>query len=356
MALGAVRSLAVFRALQLGDMLCSVPALRALRAGLPHAWITLIGLPSAGVFVERFSHLVDELLPFPGAPGLPEQADSRGELHDFFRSAVARRFDLALQLHGSGCLTNALVGRLGADRMAGFVPSGTIAPPGFIAWPDDLPEPLRYLALTRALGLPDDGPGLEFPLHPGDRAEAASLRHAAGLHEGEYICLHAGARLSSRRWPLENFVRVGQVLASRGWPLVLTGSPDEKALVIDLNRRLRAAGCASSLVHTMAGHTSLGGMAALVAASRLLVSNDTGVSHIAAALRHPSVIIASGSDVRRWAPLDARRHLVLSADAPCRPCAFEVCPYEHQCAWGVEPATVLAAIDKQLEQLTNVTA
>lgn len=350
MELGHVRSIAVFRALQLGDMLCSVPALRALRAGFPTARITLVGLPTATAFLERYPDLLDELLPFPGAPGLPEQPALRSGLGRFYDGTRARRFDIALQLHGSGKLTNAIVARLGARRMAGFVPTGMPAPQGFVPWPEAMPEPLRYLELTRALGLPDDGPALEFPLGPADHAEATALMVATGLRKGGYICLHAGARLASRRWPPANFIRLGRALTLRGWPLVLTGSPDEVPLAAELDRGLRAAGAPPSLVHRLAGRTSLGGMAAIVAGSRLLVSNDTGVSHVAAGLRHPSVIIASGSDVHRWAPLDAQRHRVLWADAACRPCAFQDCPYGHACAWGVTPEAVLATIDEQLQQ------
>src|SRR5690606_25635378 len=186
MELGHVRSIAVFRALQLGDMLCSVPALRALRAGFPMARITLVGLPTATAFLERYPALLDELLPFPGAPGLPEQPARRSGLGRFYDGTRARRFDLALQLHGSGKLTNAIVARLGGRRMAGFVPSGMPAPQGFVPWPEAMPEPLRYLELTRALGLPDDGPALEFPLGPADHAEATALMVATGLRKGGY--------------------------------------------------------------------------------------------------------------------------------------------------------------------------
>ncbi len=91
------RRIVVLRALQLGDTLCAVPALRALRRERPHASITLVGLPWARSLPERLPEYVDDFMAFPGFPGLPEQPVHPPAFARFVLDARSRDFDLALQ-------------------------------------------------------------------------------------------------------------------------------------------------------------------------------------------------------------------------------------------------------------------
>jgi len=332
-----MRRIAVFRALQLGDMLCTVPALRALRRAAPQAEITLIGLPWAAGFVERFNMYLDRHLCFPGYPGMPEREPDAPALPGFFAAARGRQFDLALQLHGSGGLSNPLTLALGAARTAGFHAAGDPCPDPatYALWSEQEHEVLRYLRLLQWLGAQPYGEHLEFPLRPEDHAALA--RAAPGLAPGSYVCIHPGARLPSRRWPPWRFAQVADGLAGQGWTVVITGSPDERALTQAVRSAMR------SQAVDLTGATTLGALAALLAGARLLVCNDTGVSHVAAAMATPSVVVCCGADPGRWAPLDRQRHRVLHADVPCRPCAHDVCPIDHPCATGVASASVLAS-------------
>lgn len=335
--LSDVRRIAVFRALQVGDMLCAVPALRALRAAAPTAEITLIGLPWAAEFAQRFRQYIDDVVPFPGAPGLPEQGADTGGLDAFHREMQARRFDLALQLHGSGRLTNAIVRGLGARRVAGFYGADkAVADPGFVPYREHEPEIRRLLRLVEALGAPARGEELEFPVNGAEWKELARLRVAYGLRPGEYVCVHAGARLATRRWPPERFAAVADVLAMQGLRVVLTGTSEEQLITQAVARAMHAGAI------NLCGQTPIGVLAALYAGARLLVCNDTGVSHIAAALCVPSVVVYTGSDPERWAPLDRERHRQVYVPVDCRPCEHAVCPIGHKCALGVTADRVAA--------------
>ncbi|ATQ73143.1 LPS biosynthesis glycosyltransferase [Massilia violaceinigra] len=299
-------SVVIFRALQLGDMLCAVPALRALRAAMPRSRISLVGLPWADQFARRFSAYVDEFIAFPGHEAFPEQPARLDQLHDFYASMRARRFDLALQMHGNGQYSNAVVRAFGARAMAGFGAAPGRGDECLIPFPDTGAEPLRLLELATGLGAPACGPQLEFPITAADERELEASGVARGLAPGSYVCIHPGARYADKCWPAKKFAAVADQLAIRPQlKTVLTGSPAEVPLTAAVARLMRRAPVDA------AGPLSIGAMAALMSRARLLICNDTGVSHIAAGLRLRSVVIFSKADIRRWAPLDQQLHRCL---------------------------------------------
>lgn len=303
-----IDSVVVFRALQVGDMLCAIPALRALRNALPQARITLVGLPWAAQFASRFDAYLDEFVPFPGHPRLPEIPVQREKLPGFYEDMRNRRFSLALQLHGSGEISNGVVEEFGADRIAGYAPAASSQWDGLhlFPYPDSGPEPLRLLGLLRQLGAPDAGTHLEFPLTPLDWAELEQSGLGKGLTAGDYVCIHPGARFRDKCWPPQRFAEIADRIALEfGLTIVITGSGQEYDLaeaVMD---------CMAAEAINAAAPISLGAMAALMSRARLLVCNDTGVSHIAAGLRLPSVVIFNKADRERWAPLDPHLHQTL---------------------------------------------
>ena len=303
----APHRIVVLRALQLGDMLCAIPALRALRAAAPNAEIVLVGLPWARSFVARFRRYLDGFREFPGFPGLPERAPQVELIPSFLAEIQREGFDLAIQLHGSGSFVNPLTVLFGARHCAGFFTPGDYCPdPGrFMPWPDQGLEIRRLLRLMEFLGAPARGEHLEFPLDRDDEAALDALPEARDLDPGGYVCIHPGASVAERRWPAERFAAVVRALADRGLRVVLTGTAAEAGLAREVAGRL------SRPCVDLCGRTELGALGVLLGRARLLVCNDTGVSHVAAALRLPSVVISTGDNPARWAPIDRSLHRVL---------------------------------------------
>lgn len=302
----------VFRALQVGDMLCAIPAFRALRQQHPASTIILIGLPWAHQLLPRFASLIDRILPFPGHPALPEQAADLAAFDNFLTHVRTLGADLSIQLHGSGEVSNCIVESFGAKRMRAFSRSeADCRSPSYVRWPEHGHEVQRCLSLVRALAtdtgeaLHDDlaDEALDFPLTEDDGIELARTGLPASLKGRDYVCIHAGARSIERRWPTACFAQVADALAATGLSVVLTGSGAEWQLAEQVRQQMRYPASNAALPY------SLGALAVLLRDARLLVCNDTGVSHLAAAIRTSSVVVFTGSDPERWAPLDHRRHV-----------------------------------------------
>ncbi|NJO76886.1 MAG: glycosyltransferase family 9 protein [Leptolyngbyaceae cyanobacterium RM1_406_9] len=328
----------------LGDLLCAVPAFKALRMAFPQAHITLIGLPLAQSFVQRFSHYLDEWLEFTGFPGIPEVSLSPQRLTSFLTQVQQTPFDLALQMHGSGIYMNPFTILLGARVSAGFFIPGQYCPNSehFFPYPEDEPEIRRNLRLLTSLGIPSQGEELEFPLGESDWQAFEAIVTTHDLQPGRYICIHPGASVSSRRYPPSYFATVADALAAQGFQIVLTGTAAEA----ELTQAVTAA--MHSPTVDLAGKTSLGAIAALLKQAQLLICNDTGVSHLAAALQVKSVVIFSASDPNRWAPLNHHLHRIVINPRCLTP--FNS-PIPHPSSLIPHPSTLLSHANDLLQEL-----
>jgi ADP-heptose:LPS heptosyltransferase len=306
--------IAVFRALQLGDMICVTPALRALRARWPEARITLIGLEWAREFAALYSRYIDDFIVFPGLPGWAETKAKIEAFPAFLSDVQARKFDLAIQMQGSGTQSNPLVALFGARHVAGtFVPN-QFCPEAefFLPHRPVTHEIWRWLELMEHLGARAQGTDPDFfvPLESERKLLSLLAQCEAGrkgcLPGRPYVCLHPGAREAFRCWSEENFARVGDELFSRGFGVVVTGSNSERAIAA------RVVGFMKNPALDLSGRTDLGVLGALIQKSALVVCNDTGVSHLAVALKKPSVVVFTRSEFLGWPPLNRTRHRVVS--------------------------------------------
>jgi ADP-heptose:LPS heptosyltransferase len=278
------RKVVLLRASRIGDFLCAIPAIRALRASLPEAEISMITLPLLQDLARRSPHL-DRVFSFPGFPGIAEQLFEARAVLPFLRHMQDEEFDLAIQMQGTGVYSNPFMLLLGAQATAGFVRPDD--QPGLLTTAFPYPHALHEIhcvqALTNFLGAPARGEELEFPLWPTDHEAAATLLD--GLPP-PWIGLHPSSRDAARRWPLECFSALAQrLLAHYGGTLFLLGDREAQPISRSLEQQWKGH------VVNLTGQTSLPVLGALIARLAVLVTNDSGPAHIAYALQTPTVTL-----------------------------------------------------------------
>jgi ADP-heptose:LPS heptosyltransferase len=336
----------VMRALRLGDLICATPALRSLRASLPQAHITLIGLPLAREFVRRCP-MLDEFVEFPGYPGIADQDIDPSRTLAFLHNMQAEHFDLAIQLHGSGVFSNPFTLLLGARSTVGFTRlyETDLGLDFSIPYPSQGREIHRLLSLMQALGAPDTGDLPELSILAEDRAElqAHPVLGTMLTEERPLIGIHPGAKVATRRWPPERFAAVAdRLIETNGASVILTGGKNEWTMCEQMRLLMHHAAL------NTAGQTSLGMLAALIERLQLLISNDSGPAHIASALGTRSITIFGAANVEDWAAIDTTRHRSLSIPVSCRPCYLTECPIGYQCLRGISVNDVIQAAEDLL--------
>ena len=155
-----------------------------------------------------------------------------------------------------------------------------------------------------------------------------------------YLIVHPGASAASRRYPAQRFgVAAQSVNDATGCQVVFTGGADDASLIGLAQAHMAAPGV------SLAGQLSLGELAALIAGAQVIVCNNTGPVHIAAALGTPVAVLYALTHPQHT-PWKVPSH-VLNHDVPCRNCLDSVCPERHHdCLERVQPDVVAhAALD-----------
>lgn len=301
-----VERVAVLRANALGDFIFAIPALVALRRAYPDAELVLLGAPWHARWLAGRSGPVDRTLVVPAGDGIraPEPDDLPGSMADFLASARRERFDLALQLHGGGRNSNPLVAALGARVTAGL--RAADAPPldRWIRYVFYQPEVFRYLEVAALVGA---DPVTLMPTVPVTGADVTEARAVLGPVARPRAVLHPGASDPRRRWPAGRFAAVADALAERGFEVLVTGTGAERGVVDQVCRAARRR------PRPVIDELSLGGLTGLLATCAVMVSNDTGPLHLAAAVGTPTVGIYWVGNLLNGAPPVRGRHRPLAA-------------------------------------------
>jgi lipopolysaccharide heptosyltransferase II len=338
------RRLLAVRLDALGDVLMTTPALRALKAGPPGRDLTLLTSP-AGAAAAALIPEVDAVLVYeaPWMKATPSRAASTPDL-TMVERLRAEAFDAAVvfTVYSQNPLPAALLCYL-ADIPRRLAHCHENPYQLLTDWVLD-PEPAggvrhevrRQLDLVAAVGATAADERLSLAVPPPARARVSRLLHARGLDRRPWVLLHPGATAPSRRYPPEHFAEAARALAqATGCAVVLTGTDDEQALLDTMAAMIGVDAVALTGL-------PLADFAALVEAAPLLVSNNSGPVHVAAAVGTAVVDLYALTNPQHT-PWDVP-HRVLFHDVPCKYCYKSVCPAgHHDCLRRVPPKAVAEA-------------
>lgn len=325
----------VVRFSSIGDVLLTTPLLRAIRRRYPDARVTVLTRPAYAALISHNPH-VDRVLEAP--PDRP--------LRVLARQLRAGRYTHLLDLHDS--LRSRLLRALVPGAWSRY-PKHRLARAVLIYskrdyYRDHRPVPERYFDAARELQVEPDGQRPEFFLAPEAELEAGTWLARAGLAQGPIIALAPGAAHATKRWPVEHWRELAARLLGQDFSIVIVGGAEDAALGESL------AEVARGRMVSAAGHFGLQGTGALLRRVAALVSGDTGVMHMSAAVGTP-VVALFGPTVRPFGfyPYTSRAE-VIELGLPCRPCSSKGgprCPLgHHRCMLDIAPDTVHAAVHR----------
>lgn len=337
-----VKKILVLRRHSLGDILLTLPAVRALKESYPESQVdVLVDRPFAHV-VEGLPY-VDQVFRFPERRGGRQSRPAWSERLSLYRLLRARRYDLVIDALGTPA-TALLCLVTGARVRAGFdIPGRTWAYHRVVPRSDRRrPTYMRdaYLELVAAVGAQSrDRSFAPAGFVPQDRSQGAPERFSGGPR----ITLAPGATWSAKAWPLEHYVRLARLLVDRlGAKVTVSWGPGEEALA----DRLVAA---EPRAHKAPGG-SVADLATRLAREDLLISSDSGARHVAVGLGIPTLGLFGPTDIPTATPPEGR-HATLTHPMPCAPCQLTRCPLaENYCLTKVEPETVFETARRLLEQ------
>ncbi len=341
------RKLLCIRLDTMGDVLMSGPAMDALRHSLPGASLTLLTSLS-GAAIARMMPQVDGVIVYE-APWMKATAPRASGAPDLEMAAALRRrrFDAAVifTVYSQNPLPAAFLCHLAGiplrlahcrenpyQLLTSWVRE--TEPEGGVRH-----EVRRQLDLVKSVGCetPDERMRLCVPAAVRERVRLRLGRMGIGPGS-RWVMVHPGATAASRRYPPEGFAEVARALVERGCRVVFTGVWQERELV----ESIRAAAGAGTV--SLAGVLNLEELTALVSLAPLLVSNNTGPVHIAAALGTPVVDIYALTNPQHTPWMTPQR--VLTHDVPCKYCYQSMCPAgHHECLRGIPPAAVVQAAE-----------
>ncbi|HEX8177504.1 MAG TPA: glycosyltransferase family 9 protein [Pyrinomonadaceae bacterium] len=335
-----VRKVLVVRLRSIGDTVLATPALHALRRFLPEAEIDILLEDWVAPILEGFTEVSRVITVERGSIA------ARARVAKELRGA---RYDVAFNLHG-GTTSTLLMRASGARHRVGYDSYrysrlyNHAAPPANKLWGKAATHSVeQQLALPGWTGVPvSDRPQTRLAVTTVAAGSIAERLRAEGIDENERVALfHPAAAFETKRWATENFARVAEALAARKVSVVAVAAPGEASTINALTKT-----SAARIVSFT--DLKLPEVTALAARSALFVGNDSGIAHIASAVRTPSVVIFGSSNIEHWRPWANPLSEAVREELPCQPCPGYGCAEFRQpeCIRRVTVETVLQSIER----------
>lgn len=347
----------------IGDAVMATPTLRAIRELYPNAQISYLlrryvkpmytGMPWA-----------DKLITY--RTGRTRAKAGKGQFFDLAARLRARKFDLAVLLPNS--FKSALICKMaGIDRVVGYDRDkrGFLLTDKLLPVKEKgkfLPTPIvkYYLGVAQYLGWRERNLELELFITPSEKREADHIleragvenghsRDAAGKSAGPVIVLNPGAQYGAAKcWLPESFAQLAdRLIDDLGATILISSAPKERPIVDAINRHM-----SHSAVDLARAGCTLGALKEIVRRCDLMVTNDTGPRHIAAAFDVPVVTIF-GPTHPEWTEIYFNKERKVLVPVFCGPCQKKTCPLDHRCMTRVTPAMVYDASMQLLQSRQN---
>jgi len=335
-----VHRVLLIRLRSIGDTVLSTPSLFALRRFLPNAEIDILVEDWVAPVLEGHPHADNVVVLERGG------MISRARLARQIRSTG---YDVVYNLHG-GTTATFLTRATGARHRVGLKTyqyaqlHNHQAPSPLLLWGQQKTHSVeQQLALLGWTGVPvTDRPRTQLAVTPEADAVVNQQLAEAGLEDRKIALIHPAAAFATKQWATENFARVAESLAERGFAPVAIAGPNEHAILESLIDQ--------TSVRIVSLDLSLPEVVALAARSQIFVGNDSGIAHIANAVETPSVVIFGSSNVAHWRPWNKAAAEVVLEQMACQPCHGYFCEKfpQPECILSVPVERVVAAIDKVL--------
>lgn len=347
-----VRKVLCVRLDSLGDVLMCTPAMRAIKGDAPRRVLTLLTSDS-GAAAARYIPELDGVMAYPAPWMRSGRARGASIDADMLSRIAARRFDAAVIFtsYSQSALPAALLCHMAGIplRLAHCRENPYLMLSDWVAEPEPdkmiRHEVQRQLDLVASVGWQSATTQLSFKVPEPALAMVRRLlaRHGIGS-EQPFVLMHPGASAPSRRYPPHLWSQVISALAARRrGPIVLSGDAAESALLDEISDATGAR------VISLAGQLDLGQLGAAIQLAAVMVSNNTGPAHMAAALGTPLVDLYALTNPQHT-PWQVP-HRILFHDVACRFCYKSLCPEGHNaCLSLLEPVHVAQAICSLMDQ------